>query len=64
MPRKESMAVPGGNGPIPQQEEYGSGQPTLEDVYRMAKEVFEVGTGKWIRFFGNITRIGEIWISV
>ena len=35
MPRKESKAVPEGNGPLPQQEEFGSGQPTLEDVYRM-----------------------------
>ena len=35
MPRKESEAVHAGNGPIPQQEEFGSGQPTLlADVYR------------------------------
>ena len=40
MPRKESEAVPEGNGPVPQQEEFGSGQPTLADVYRMVKEVF------------------------
>ena len=33
MPRKESEAVPEGNGPVPQQEELGSGQPTLEDLY-------------------------------
>ena len=41
MLRKESEAVPEGNGPVPRQEEFGSGQPTLEDVYRMTKEVFE-----------------------
>ena len=41
MLRKESEAVPEGNGPVPQQEEFGSGQPTLEDVYRIMKEVFE-----------------------
>ena len=29
MPRKESEAVPEGNGPVPQQEDFGSGQPTL-----------------------------------
>ena len=38
---KESEAVPEDNGPVPQQEEFGSGQPTLEDVYRNMKEIFE-----------------------
>ena len=41
MPRKESEAVPEGNGPILQQEEFGFGQPTMEDVYRMMKEDFD-----------------------
>ena len=42
MLRKESeAAVPEGNGLVPQQDEFGSGQPTLEDVYRMMKRVFE-----------------------
>ena len=42
MLRKASEAVPEGNGAVPQQEEFGSsGQPTLEDVYRMMNEVFE-----------------------
>ena len=35
MPRKESGAVPEGNGPVPQQEEFGSGEPTLAEVYRL-----------------------------
>ena len=35
MPQKESEAIPEGNGPVPQQEEFGSGEPTLADVYRM-----------------------------
>ena len=34
MPRNWSKAVPEGNGPVPQQEEFGSDQPTLADVYR------------------------------
>ena len=38
-PRKESKAVPEGNSPVPQQEEFGSGQPTLADVYRMIEEL-------------------------
>ena len=39
MLRKESEAVPEGNGTIPQQ--VGSGQPTLEDVYRRIEELLE-----------------------
>ena len=38
MPRKESEAVPEGNSPVPQREEFGSGQPTLADVYRPLQE--------------------------
>ena len=41
MLRKESEAVLEGNGPVPQQEVFGSGQPTLENVYRIMKEVFQ-----------------------
>ena len=41
MPRKESNAVLGGNGPVPQQEELGSGPPTLADVFRMMEELFD-----------------------
>ena len=37
MLRKASEAVSEGNVPIPQQEEYGSGQPTLADAYRQIK---------------------------
>ena len=38
MPRKESEGAPEGNGPVPQQEEFGSGEPTLADVYRRFEE--------------------------
>ena len=37
MLRKVSEAVPEGNDPAPQKEELGSGQPTMEDVYRRIK---------------------------
>ena len=37
MLRKTNEAVSEGNVPIPQQEEYGSGQPTLVDAYRQVK---------------------------
>ena len=36
---KESEAVPEGNGPVPQQEKIGSGQPTLEDFRRALSEM-------------------------
>ena len=41
MLRKDSETVPESNGPIPQQEEFGSGEPTLADVYRIFKERFD-----------------------
>ena len=41
MPRKESETVPEGNGPVPQQEEIGSGEPKLADVYRLFEERFD-----------------------
>ena len=37
MLRKASEAVSEGNVPIPQQEEYGSGQPTLAGAFRRIK---------------------------
>ena len=40
MPRKDSEVVPEGNSPVHQREEFGSGQPTLEDVYRVLEEGF------------------------
>ena len=48
MPRKESEAVPEGNGSVPQQEDFGSGQPMLlADVYRMFKEQFDQSDRYW-----------------
>ena len=38
MLRKASEAVSEGNGPVPQQEEYGSGQSTLAGAFREIKE--------------------------
>ena len=50
MLRKESEAVPEGNGPVPQKEEFGSGQPTCGDVYRRMKEAFD----RWDRKLDGI----------
>ena len=41
MPRSWSKDVHGGDGPVPQQEEFGSDQPTLADVYRLSEESFD-----------------------
>ena len=54
MLRKESEAVPEGNGPVPQHEEFGSGEPTLPDVYRMFKERFD----RWDR---KLDEMAEDW---
>ena len=41
MLRKESEAVPEGNGLVPQKEAFGSGRPTWGDVCRRMKEAFD-----------------------
>ena len=41
MQRKESGAVPEGNGPVPQQEEFESGEPTLAELCRLVEERFD-----------------------
>ena len=52
MPRKESEVVPEGNGPVHQREEFGSGQPTLEDVYQMMKEALD----RWDKKLNEISQ--------
>ena len=42
MPREQSKAVPKGNGPVPQQEEFGSEQPALAGAYRLFVERFDI----------------------
>ena len=54
---KKSEAVPKGNGPVPQQEEFGSGESTLADVYRMFKERFD----RWDR---KLDEMEEDWRSM
>ena len=51
MPRKESEAIFEGIGPVPQQEEFGSGEPTLADVYRLFEERFDRQQKRMDRFF-------------
>ena len=52
MLRKECEAVPEGNGRVPQQEEFGYGQPTPVDVYRKIEEL-------WDRKMDEIPRLLE-----
>ena len=46
MPWNWSKAVPKGNGLIPHQDEFGPGEPTMADFYRMIKELFDKPEGK------------------
>ena len=41
MRRNWSKAVPEGNSPVPQKEEFPPDQPTLADAYRLFEESFE-----------------------
>ena len=50
MLRKEIEAVPQGNGPVFQQEKFGSGQPTWEELQRVLKE-------KWDRQIDEMIRL-------
>ena len=58
MPWKESEAVPEGNGPVPRQEEFRSGEPTLAGVYRLFEERFK----KMDSYFDRWNwKLDEIW---
>ena len=50
MLRKESEAVLEVNDPIPQQEEFGSGQPTLEDAFQEIREEWKEKMDKIRRY--------------
>ena len=51
MLRKASEAVSEGNGPIPRQEEYGSGQLTLADALRETREKLDEFHDEMTGFF-------------
>ena len=59
MLRKESAAVPEGNGPVPQKEEFGSGHPTWGDVHRMGKEAFD----RWDRKLDEMSEKMEEYLE-
>ena len=62
MLRKKSEAVSEGNGPVPQQNEFGSGQPTLVDAFRKMKEAPEVchrRFGKMEEYVDDLKSMGQ-----
>ena len=61
MPRKESEAVPEDNGPVLQQEEFVSGEPTLADVYRLFEEMFDKQQKRMDSFFDGIDSCFDRW---
>ena len=61
MPRKESEAVPEGNGPVPQQEEFGSGEPMLADMYRLFEERFDKQQKRMDIFFDGMDSYFDRW---
>ena len=64
MPWMENKAVPEGNGPVPQQEEFGSGEPTLVDLYRLFEERFDRQLKIMKSCFENMNEIAEYWRSM
>ena len=61
MPRKDSEAVPEGNGPVSQQDEFGSGEPTLADVYRPFEERFDQQQKRMDSFFDGMASCFDRW---
>ena len=50
MLRKESEAVPEGNGSVHQEEAFGSGQPTPADVFQRIDEIWDRGLATIMRY--------------
>ena len=63
MPRKESEAVPESNGPVPQQEQFGSGEPTLADGYRLFEERFDNQQKRMDSLFDGMDSCLDRWNS-
>ena len=53
MLRKESEVVSKGNGPVHQQDEFGSDQPTLVDPSRKIEEIWDRTIGKIMSLLGQ-----------
>ena len=64
MPRKESKVVPGDNNLVPWQEEFGSDQPTLADLYRIFEEKFDRQLKIMKSHLGKFDTLAEDWRSM
>ena len=64
MPRMENKAVPEGNGPVPEQKEFGSGEPTLVDFYRRFEERFDRQLKIMKSCLVKMDEISEDWRSI
>ena len=62
--RKKSKAVPESIIPVPQQEEFGSDQPTLADVYRMIEKLFDKSDRKLDELTENLKRANQCLASL
>ena len=61
MPRKESKDVPESNSLVSQQEQLGSGEPTLADVYRLFEEMFDKQQKRIDSFFDGMNSCFDRW---
>ena len=61
MPRKEKEAVTQGNGPVPQQEGFGSGEPTPAVVYRLFEEIFDRQQKRMDSLFDGMDSCFDRW---
>ena len=59
MPWKGSKAVPEGNGPVPEEEEFGSDESTLADVYRMMEKLFNRSDRKLEKLSDEMRMMGQ-----
>ena len=61
MLRKESEAVAEGDGPVPQQDELGFGEPTLADIYPLFEESFGKQQKIMNSFFDGMDSCFDRW---
>ena len=60
MRRNWSKAVPGGNGPVPKQEELVPDQPTVVDVYRLFEETYD----RQLKVMSHSDKLDELTVEM
>ena len=63
MPRKQSKAFPGGIGPVPHDEEFGSDdEPTRVDIHRLLEGTFDsINKNFFDRMTSHFDRQEKVW---